>query len=221
MIEANAALPEDQRRGTPYRALAHERNQRLVFRRGASRVTLESTVGDGEVVETDFDGADVDVARSPHETRIGYHWSLLEHVYDMLMGGPAEPPHSTIRLNEAHVWEIVCNGGLSNLDAHLERISLASFTIRGGASDVSLALGRPSGVVPLRIRGGVGRFDVVRPKGVGVRLTVRGGVSHVSFDAMELGSVGGGLSLGSRAGADADDRYEIEIAGGVSDLSIT
>jgi hypothetical protein len=219
MLESNAPPPTTSE-GAPYRVLAGDPRQRLVFSHGASRVTLESVPDARDAIETDFDGGDVRVSRTPHEIRIGYHWSLLGYAYDLLLGGPAELPRSTIRLDEGHVWDIVCDGGASNLDGHLERLRLASFAVRGGASDVSLRLGRPSGVVPVRVLGGVGRVELSRPKGVGVRLRVRGGISRLRFDAMELASVGGGLALDSRAGAEADDRYEIEIVGGVGELSI-
>lgn len=223
MLQANLVDGDSGPRNadTPYRSNQLESHQRLVFTRGVSRVTLESFRGSGEVLETDFEGSEPPrVTRTPREIRIGYHGSFWSHAYDVFLGGPLELPHSTLRLNERAVWEIRCDGGASDLDAHLEDVSLASFSVRGGASHVSLALGRPSGVVPIRIRGGLSRFSLVRPRGVGVRLSVRGGIGSLTFDAMHFDSIGGGLILPSRAGADADDRYELEIGGGVSDLLI-
>ncbi len=220
MLEPDPSNRHDAPSAAPYRELARDDRQRLVFSRGASRVTIESFRGGNDAVEIDCDGVDVDVARSPHETRVGFEWSFLGYAYDLLLGGPTELPHTTLRLDEGPLWDIVCNGGASNVDARLERLRLAAFTIRGGASNVSLALGRPAGVVRVRVLGGVSRFEIARPSGVGVRLAVRGGVGRVSFDAMELVAVGGGLALESRAGAEADDRYEIAIEGGVGDLSI-
>ncbi len=223
MLLSNVAdfEPIRPREDAPYRSAQVEPRQRLVFTRGASRVTLESMRDAAEVIDSDFDGADVRVSQTSREVRIGYHWSFLSYAYDVLLGGPVELPHSTIRLNENHVWDVQCQGGVSDLEAHLEHLALGSLAIHGGASTVHLALGRPTGIVPIRIRGGVSRLEIVRPTGVGVRLSVRGGISSLAFDAMELGSIGGGLSLSSRTGAEDVDRYEIEIGGGVSDLSIT
>ena len=224
MLESNVADDTSsnpkQSSGAPYRRGSLARQKRLVFTRGASRVTLEAMPFDGETIDADFEGHDARLTETPSEVRIGYVGSWWSWAYDALLGGPTELPHSTLRLSDEHLWSVECRGGVSDLDAHLEDLPVASFLVRGGASNVYLSLGRPSGVVPIRIRGGVSRLELLRPLGVGVRLSVRGGIGRLTFDAMTLEAVGGGLDLASRTGAEDADRYEIEIGGGVSDLTI-
>ena len=53
-----------------------------------------------------------------------------------------------------------------------------------------------------------------------VLLIAEGGVSRLDFDGRERESSGVALRLRSRAYDRAPDRYEVEIAGGISELTI-
>ena len=68
--------------------------------------------------------------------------------------------------------------------------------------------------------GGLARLEMRRPAGVATGLEVRGGASEVTVDGESYKGMGQ-LSL-QTPGADAvADRYEIEITGGASKISIS
>ena len=98
----------------------------------------------------------------------------------------------------------------TQLDADLRDVRLASFDIAGGANALTLALGRPSGVVRVRVGGGVGRVTVSRPTDVAVTLAVAGGYRTAKLDGVEAWSPGQIASPGAES---ATDRFEIEISG--------
>jgi hypothetical protein len=117
-------------------------------------------------------------------------------------------------------WTISLRGGVAHLDADLRQVRLSAVEVHGGMSHVDLALGQPSGLVTLRLRGGSSNLTLTRPVGVPVRLIIRGGASRLEFDAMHFGAIGGGFDWQSPDYATAPDKYEIEIGGGASRLTI-
>jgi hypothetical protein len=126
-----------------------------------------------------------------------------------------------LRLGSSCAWEIHVEGGVSKLVAELSGLPLRSIEIAGGASDVRVVLPEPVGVVPVRIRGGASKVGVQRPRGVAARLAIMGGTSKLAFDAERLGAVGGEIRLASPGAEDAAERYDIEVGGGASELTVT
>ena len=57
-------------------------------------------------------------------------------------------------------------------------------------------------------------------RGVPVRVSIGGGASRVSVDEQHFEAVGGGLVLTSSGFAEREARYEIEIRGGVSEITV-
>ena len=51
-------------------------------------------------------------------------------------------------------------------------------------------------------------------------MRIAGGASKLTFDEQRLGAVGGETQLASPGAERASDRYEIEIGGGASELTI-
>jgi hypothetical protein len=125
-----------------------------------------------------------------------------------------------VTLNRDMAWHITVRGGVAYLDADLRDLRLEALELGQGASQVEVRLPRPTGVVPVRIRGGASQVSVRRPAGVPVQLRVGGGVADLTFDNQEFGAVGGRLRLESPQADDAADRYEIEIASGAAHLEI-
>jgi hypothetical protein len=72
----------------------------------------------------------------------------------------------------------------------------------------------------VRIGGGAHKLEIVRPGGAAVRLRVGGGAHRLAFDDQRYGAIGGVVAVDTPGAADARDRYEIEIAGGVSHLTV-
>jgi hypothetical protein len=117
-------------------------------------------------------------------------------------------------------WEVDVRGGVSRLSGDLTPVELGSLEIDGGVSKSALRLGRPTGRVVVRIRGGVSDLSIHRPADVPVRLRVRGGASRISLDEQRLGAAGGEVRLASLTDVGTDDRYEVEIHGGASKLTV-
>jgi hypothetical protein len=125
-----------------------------------------------------------------------------------------------IALNGTIPWSIELRGGVSSWTADLRTVRLEGFELRGGASKVELMLPRPIGVVPIRIHGGISRVSIVRPIGVAAGLEVHGGVSEVALDG-EVVKGAGQISMQTPGAASTPDRYEIDVSGGASKVSIS
>ncbi len=89
-----------------------------------------------------------------------------------------------------------------------------------GCSDVDLTLPEPLRVVPVRLSGGASEVNIRRPAGVEARLSMKGGVSKLTFDEQSFDAVGGKLRLQSPGYGSASDRYEIEVSGGASEVTV-
>ena len=142
--------------------------------------------------------------------------------YPRFRGGlPFRPSRGEVRLNPLFAWEIHVDGGVSNLAADLSALPLRSFEIAGGASDVQVVLPEPTGLIPIRIRGGASKVSFRRAAGVPARLRIAGGASELTFDDERFGAVGGETRLASTGAEDAAERYDIEVGGGASRLIVT
>jgi DNA-binding MarR family transcriptional regulator len=130
--------------------------------------------------------------------------------------------HRSLRLtlSGAIPWDIDVAQGAYKLNAELSTLQLRSFAIKGGASRIDLALGRPSGAVPITITGGVSNVTIRRPRGVPVEMRIRGGVSRTSVDGHQLGPAAGNVVWNTPGMPEGADRYIVEVKGGVSRLSI-
>jgi hypothetical protein len=187
---------------------------RLEFARGASRVTLRADGALPDLFRARFDGlAPMVLADSG---RVTIEYPLIS---------PSEWLHPNRRaadvvLNSSVVWELAFGGGVSRIRGDLAEIELGALEISGGASDVGLALGAPSGVVGIRVRGGASKLTVHRPADTAVRLSIDGGVSNVALDDQRFGAIGRGTQLETPFAGDAADRYEIEIGGGARDILV-
>lgn len=116
-------------------------------------------------------------------------------------------------------WDVRIKGGASHLDADFSDLDLASLEIAGGGHKIVLSLGVPRAVAPVRIKGGVNDLRVVRPRGVGVKLAVHGGVAGLVVDSVRIGSASG-LARWESPEAEGDRRFEIDIAGGANRLTL-
>lgn len=124
-------------------------------------------------------------------------------------------------LNAAVPWDVEVTGGARRLSVDLEGAHVRSLVVGGGASDVVVSLGHPDGTVPVRIHGGVSKVVLRRPPGAPVRVRIRSGASRLALDDLYFGSVGGETRWQSPDFAAAEDRYDLEIMGGASRLTVS
>ncbi|MFI1395486.1 hypothetical protein [Streptomyces sp. NPDC020681] len=125
-----------------------------------------------------------------------------------------------LTVNASVPWAVEIDGGAGRVTADLSSLQLTRLELGGGASHVSVVLPRPSGTVRVRIGGGASNVTLRRPHDVAARVSVSGGASHLTLDNQHLDAVGGGLDLTSPDYETTEDRYDIEVVGGASSLTV-
>jgi DNA-binding MarR family transcriptional regulator len=199
---------------------------RLVFLSGAPRITVRGDATLTELYRAEFAGpvprmrvrGGVVTVTYP---RFGwFDWRTQVAGQHIDASAHWRKDAGEIVLNSAIPWAIELRGGVSQWTADMRSLRLESFELRGGASKIELVLPAPSGVVPIRISGGMSRVSIRRPTGVAAGLEVRGGVSEVDVDG-EAYKGHGQISLQTPGAASTADRYEIEVSGGASKISIS
>jgi DNA-binding MarR family transcriptional regulator len=184
---------------------------RLRFMSGASHLTLRADAQLAQLYVARFTGRSPTVREEAGTVQIQYpRFSLLDW----------RKLSADIVLNGSIPWQLELKGGVSKLNADLSALRLESFELTGGASDSTAILPKPSGVVPVRVAGGTSDLSVSLPTGADARLRVKGGVSKLAFLEQRLDAVGGPLSLETPDYKSARDRYEIDVLGGASNLTV-
>src|SRR5207253_3436305 len=125
-----------------------------------------------------------------------------------------------VALNGSILWRLEFPKGVRDLTANLSGLKLRSLEVRGGASRMDLVLGHPVGIVPIRVLGGASDVAIHRPADAPTRFSVWGGVARLAMDAHTVGSMGGPVTLQSPDFDGAADRYDIEVRGGASTVTI-
>lgn len=192
---------------------------RLHFSKGVSDLRLRVGGGETALLRGHFDGLLPSVAVAGDEVAIRYRRFGIADWFGGLLWGDAIG--ASLVLHPGVAWELVFQGGASQLDLDLRQGRVTGLEISGGASEVRLTLPAPDTVVPLRIRGGASELAVRRPATVPVGVRVRGGVSCLQMDDRHIGAIGGPVSLDSDGWSTATSRYDLELTGGASELSIS
>jgi hypothetical protein len=185
---------------------------RLQFTRGAANVTLRVDYSMGDLYRARFDGPPPEVHARDGAVTVRYPRTF--HPFDW------RKRTAEVTLNPAIPWQIEFHGGLSRLDADLSVLELGSFEVNGGASGVAVTLPRPSGTVSVRVSGGASDVSIHRPEGVAARIRVGRGVSKLAFDEQRFGAIGGETRLQTIDYDGAADRYDLEVTGGASKLTV-
>jgi hypothetical protein len=187
---------------------------------GVSELAIAAATGHDDLVTVDFTGGrprigvEGDVVRIHH----GRDASLLTWLTDLLVHGVCGP--TRVALGDAASWTLHMKAGTSELRADLSHVLLDALEISGGASDVALTLPRPRGIVRVKIRGGASSVRIERPCGVAMRIQMTGGASDLTFDGSYVEAIGGRYEVASRGFEEASDRYQLEVSGGASEISI-
>jgi hypothetical protein len=180
--------------------------------RGASAVAIRAGSGD-DLYRAHFEGAVPLVRVRGGGVLIEYRHPRAAAILDR--GATT----ADITLNGSIPWRLEIRNGVSELSADLSGLELRSLEVRGGASRVDLVLRRPVGAVPIHVRGGASDLAIHRPADVPTRFSIQGGVSKLAIDEQTIGSMGP-LRLQSPDFEGAKDRYDVEIRGGASTVTI-
>jgi DNA-binding MarR family transcriptional regulator len=183
---------------------------RVVAETAASRLRFGGAAGSDELIRATFAGPAPDVKVVEGVVSMRYSRRLLD----------ARSRLAHVALNPAVPWSIDVDGGVTDLDGDLRPVRLSGLDVRGGANHVRLRLGAPDGTARVTLDGGASAIRFDRPKGVATALQVRGGVSRLRFDGRAVKTSGGNFRVQTKDFAAAPDRYEFELSGGASDLTI-
>ena len=153
------------------------------------------------------------LTRSVHANTIRYPRRLLG------LGGKHRAAEVT--LNVAIPWQIVIQGGASDITAELGSLDLTGLEVKGGLSMIRLELPVPSGMVPIRISGGASQITVRRPAGVAARVHLKGWASEFVFDDQTFSNLGNDVRLQSPGYEATAPCYDIEVSSSASMVTIT
>ncbi|MCC6617361.1 MAG: MarR family transcriptional regulator [Anaerolineae bacterium] len=126
-----------------------------------------------------------------------------------------------VTLSTAIPWQIVLQGGASEITAELGDLNLTSLEVKGGAYMARLELPAPSGVIPVRISGGASQTSIRRPAGTAARVHLKGWASEFAFDDQTFSAVGNDVRLQSQGFDTAGSYYDIEVDSSASQLTIS
>jgi DNA-binding MarR family transcriptional regulator len=186
---------------------------RLVFANGISRLTLGDVSGTDDLYRARFEGP---------VPKVRVQDGVVTFRYSRRFGGlfDRRDHPGQVTLNAAVPWDVEVRGGAYRIEADFGGLELSSFILTGGISELALTLPEPSGVVPVRLSGGASKVGIRRPAGAEARLNVKSGAAKLTFDEQSFDAVGGKVRLQSPGYDGASDRYEIEVSGGASELTV-
>ncbi len=205
---------------------------RLVFASGASNVAIRGDTSLADLYRARFEGAvpkielQGNTVTIRHRIRPHFEWSMrsigeirvnvsLPWQLGWLMRTTGE-----VRLNTTIPWQVEIRAGASHVGVDLSAVKIESLTVKGGASQVMVTLPHPSGTVPVRVGAGASQVTVHRPAGVAARIHIHNGASQVRLDSQQFGALGGEMRWEEPEYERSTDRYDIEISGGASQLTI-
>jgi len=224
-LRAPAAETEEPAEGNYAAPLGGVTTGRLIFLTGAPKVTVTGDAALRDLYRASFHGPVPRMRVRGGTVTVAYpkfnwfDWRAQFAGNFIDASAHWRKDEGEIRVNAAIPWAVELRGGISTMTADMRALRLESFEIKGGASQITLLLGAPVGVVPVRIVGGLNRLVIERPRGVAVGLEIRGGVGEIEVDGESLKGAGK-LSL-QTPGADTNpNRYEIELTGGAARLSV-
>ncbi len=180
---------------------------------GTSQLTLRAGVGLADLYHAHFDGPVPNVNVEAGTVSIRYP----QRVWPFAV----RQRKAEISLNNMVPWQITIQAGASIVNAELDGIKLVGLEIKGGSSMLQLDLPAPAGDVPIRIASGTSMITVRRPAGVATRVHLSGWASKLDFDDQTLYSTGSHARLQTPGYDAAARRYDIEVSGSSSVVTIT
>lgn len=185
---------------------------RVIAEPSASRLELASGAPAGQLAAASFDGPRPEVRASNGNLEVRYRRQAMAAFTSR---------KARISLSADVPWAIELDGGLTNLTGDLSGVRLERLEVEGGTNHVDLVLPRPLGTVVVRLHGVASSVRLRRPAGVPVALRVAGGISHLRVDGRRSEQVSGKRRYVGDGFDQAPDRYELEILGGASDVTIS
>jgi hypothetical protein len=184
---------------------------RLVFPHGVANLSIRVDATMPETYRGEFYGPKPGVTQTDGVISIDYPR------FNPLLWGRTS---ADVALSPTVSWSIEIGGGVSSWDADLRTIQVVGIEVHGGVSKADLRLPLPIGTVPIRVAGGVSQLTMHRPGTIPARIHIGGGASKLQLDTQYLGAIGGPIRLETPGYASAADRYDLEVRGGASKITI-
>lgn len=187
---------------------------RLVFTSGIAAMRLESAADCSQLYCAHFEQQIPSVRVQDGIVSVHYRRPLL---FDWL--APQDQALACVGLNATIPWEIEFRDGVSKLVADLTRLNICALDLTS-VSTAQLLLPAPTEVAAIYLSGSASDLTLYRPPGVALRLHIAGAASHLSLDKQQVGACSAGMRWQSEDYCNAVLRYDIAIAGSVSNMTI-
>ncbi len=187
-------------------------NARIIAETSASRLEFAGAAPGDDLVLATFDGPRPDVRAAGGVVTIRYRRQAT---------AAFSTRKARISLNGSIPWTIELDGGITDLTGSLGAVTLERIDVEGGANNVRLELPRPTGTATVRIGGVVSSARFKRPAGIPVAVRMAGGVAHLKVDGGRREQVVGQRRYEGPGFAESPDRYELEVLGGASELTVS
>jgi DNA-binding MarR family transcriptional regulator len=205
-----SAVPADKPRAAAISAAEPQaQHARLLFANGAANVTLRGAALP-ELYQAHFE---------PPEPQLQVQGGSVQVRYPRFSFFQRRRGTGTITLSTAAEWQIEIRGGTSTCSFDLRDLTLTALAVFDGAFRLELQLGRPRGVVPIRMASGSADVTIQRPADAATQLIVQSGAARLRLDE-RYAEVVHEARWQTASYAAAADRYEITVEGGASSLSI-
>ncbi|MEU7908751.1 hypothetical protein [Actinoplanes sp. NPDC049118] len=126
----------------------------------------------------------------------------------------------TVVLSAEVRWRLRITGGVKRGVFDLSGAEVDGVELAGGATRIDLTLPKPDGTLPIRMSGGVNRFEVRTGGRVPVRVRTREGAGQVRLDGRTDDGVARGASFLSPDWEDSTDRIDLDAVAGVGTLRV-
>ena len=132
--------------------------------------------------------------------------------------GDTGKPQVVVRLDSRIAWSIRIDGGVRHLAVDMADGKVRRFDLNGGATRIDLALPRLTGLLPIRMTGGVNTWRIDTDGQVAVQVLVRKGAGRIVLYGRDRGGVGHGKTVRSLAGGRG--AIVVDAVGGIGKLTV-
>ncbi|MEV4532883.1 hypothetical protein AB0J82_03525 [Asanoa sp. NPDC049518] len=183
----------------------------------AATFTLDSGVTAVTVRVADL-GDDLYRVRTADDARIAPWVQRDDADLRLLTQGTGLPGPAAVdvTLHRAVRWHLRLGGGAEDERIDLRGGDVSAVEFVAGVGRVELTLPAPRGTMPVRMTGGAGEFQVRLVDGAPVRVRVGGGAGSVVVDGVTRTGIPGNTVIEGTGWSSATDRYDVDLAAGVS-----
>jgi hypothetical protein len=127
-----------------------------------------------------------------------------------------------VYLNQSVRWQLRLAGGGLQQQVDFAGGKLAGIEMLASAGTIELTLPKPDGSVPVKLAGGAGQLSIHAPNGPPVQLKLgpNSTVGTVTVDGRARTGVAAGTVLTPDGWANAKDRFDIEVGGGIAVITV-